>query len=98
MAQTSAAVLRPVAATPEAVATQGAVYGPKCQYGCRAAISRAVAAHWRTTHQGSGAVSTTKNPLQKLSKCSSRCLVHLATMLLQLHTNAITLHPPIASN
>ena len=29
MAQTSAAISRPVAATPEAAATQGAVYGPK---------------------------------------------------------------------
>ena len=60
MAQTSAAVSRPVAAIPEAAATQGAVYGPKCQYGCRTAMSRAVAAYRRTTHQGSGAVSMTK--------------------------------------
>ena len=96
MAPTSAAVSRPVAATPEAAATQGAVYGPKCQYGCRTAVSRAVPAHWRLNLQGSEGVSATKNPLQKLNNCSSGCLVHLATM--QLHTNAITLQPPIASN
>ena len=53
MAQTSAAISHPVAAIPEAAATQGAVYGPKCQYGCRTAVSRAVAAYRRLNHQGS---------------------------------------------
>ena len=65
MAQTSAAVSRPVVAIPEAAATQGAVYGPKCQYGCRTAVSRNTAAHCGVpTIRSVARCSDDKDPLQ----------------------------------